>query len=89
MRNIVAGLLAGVIGGAPLVARAADCAGLANLRLPEAEITIAALTEAGRFVSPYGQPLRGEVPKFCRVGGVLRPTTDSDIRSEVWMPASG
>jgi feruloyl esterase len=88
MRNIAAGLLAGVMMGAPVVARAADCAGLANLKLVQGEITMAAVTEAGRFVSPYGQPLRAEVPKFCRVAGVLRPTADSNIRFEVWMPAS-
>jgi len=28
------------------------------------------------------------LPAFCRVAGVIRPTTDSAIRFEVWMPES-
>jgi Tannase and feruloyl esterase. len=29
------------------------------------------------------------LPAFCRVAATLRPTSDSDIKIEVWMPASG
>jgi feruloyl esterase len=29
------------------------------------------------------------VPSFCRVSGVLKPSSDSDIRFEVWMPQAG
>ncbi|MCU1328982.1 MAG: tannase/feruloyl esterase family alpha/beta hydrolase [Bryobacterales bacterium] len=39
------------------------------------------LTLAGRVVK--------DLPAFCRVSGSLHPTTDSDIRFEVWLPASG
>src|SRR5690606_10049620 len=28
------------------------------------------------------------LPSFCRVGGTIRPTPDSDIRFEVWMPVA-
>jgi hypothetical protein len=28
------------------------------------------------------------VPAFCRVFATLRPTADSDIKIEVWLPAS-
>ena len=29
------------------------------------------------------------LPAFCRVAATLKPTRDSDIKIEVWMPASG
>jgi hypothetical protein len=29
------------------------------------------------------------LPGFCRVAGTIRPTADSDIRFEVWMPLTG
>ena len=29
------------------------------------------------------------LPAFCRVAATLKPTSDSDIKIEVWMPASG
>jgi hypothetical protein len=31
----------------------------------------------------------GKLPAFCRIAATARPTVDSDIRFEVWMPASG
>jgi feruloyl esterase len=35
-------------------------------------------------MSPYQR-----VPAFCRVQATLRPSSDSDIRIEVWMPTAG
>jgi feruloyl esterase len=29
------------------------------------------------------------LPAFCRVAAILTPSNDSDIKIEVWMPASG
>jgi feruloyl esterase len=31
----------------------------------------------------------GNLPAFCRVGIVLRPTNDSEINTEIWLPVSG
>lgn len=79
------------------VAHAADCAGLAALRLPNTEITLAEDVAAGAFKSPAGAGPGGPgapgnayatLPPFCRLAGTIRPTSDSDIRFEVWMPAS-
>ena len=47
-----------------------------------------AVSTAGTFTPPGGKPLQG-LPEFCRVGGVIRPTRDSHIEFEVWMPAAG
>lgn len=67
---------------------AGDCAGLARLGLPETTITIAEEVTAGAFQPPGGQGLKG-LPAFCRVAGVIKPSSDSDIRFEAWMPAMG
>jgi len=29
------------------------------------------------------------LPTFCRVAATLKPTSDSDIKIEIWIPASG
>jgi feruloyl esterase len=71
-----------------LSARAADCATLLNAKLPDTTLTIAELASAGKFSPPYGAPV-DKLPAFCRVAGVIRPTSDSYIRFEVWLPASG
>jgi hypothetical protein len=67
---------------------ASDCAALSKATLPDTTITVAASLPAGSFTPPYGNPIAG-LPEFCRVAGVIRPTKDSEIRFEVWMPASG
>ena len=48
---------------------------------------------AGAFVPP-GSPVPeaasfSGVPAFCRVTGVSKPSPDSNIEFEVWMPSSG
>jgi feruloyl esterase len=56
------------------VASAASCEELARLALPHATITSARAADE---------------PKSCRVALTLRPSSDSDIKVEVWLPASG
>lgn len=72
-------------------AGAATCASLAELKLPETTITGAESFAAGKFKPPpqlyFSSP---PVPvAFCRVTGNITPTSDSDIRFEVWLPESG
>jgi feruloyl esterase len=43
---------------------------------------------AGSFTPPGGPALTG-LPAFCRVAGVIKPTSDSNIGFEVWMPTTG
>jgi hypothetical protein len=70
-----------------LPTRAANCAALLHTKLPDTNLTVAQLAPAGKFVPPYGRPL-DKLPAFCRVAGVIRPTNDSYIRFEVWLPVS-
>jgi tannase/feruloyl esterase len=69
-------------------ARAATCESLAALKLPDTSVTTAQSVPAGTFTPPYGNPVR-DLPAFCRVTGVITPSSDSYIRFEVWLPASG
>jgi len=71
---------------APVVG--ADCSGLAKLSLRTATISVAEEVTAGTF-QPQGAQGVKNVPPFCRVAGVLKPSADSDIRFETWMPLKG
>jgi hypothetical protein len=74
---------------------AATCESLASLKLANASITGAQVVAAGAFTPPDAQP-NGQalatykaLPAFCRVQGVIQPSSDSHIEFEVWLPASG
>jgi feruloyl esterase len=73
----------GIAHGAP-----SKCEDLANLKLEYTTITAAVQVPAGTFTPPGGLPLH-DLPAFCRVAGVLKPSSDSNIQFEVWMPLSG
>lgn len=76
----------------------ASCEALASLTLPNATISLARGVDAGAFTpsAPAGgaAPPAAEaqaftdVPAFCRVAATLRPSSDSDITFELWMPAA-
>lgn len=68
---------------------AATCEGLAELKLPNTTITAAQSVTAGAFTPPTGSaaPYK-ELPAFCRVAGVIKPTNDSEIKFEVWLPGA-
>jgi Tannase and feruloyl esterase len=75
----------------PALAKASDCAALKMTAFPGAEIRAAQLWAAGPFEIPpeLGPARTVRLPAFCRIQGVLRPTTDSAIAFEVWLPAKG
>jgi feruloyl esterase len=97
MRLIVGGLcallLASVMNGEPLKA-ATSCERLASLMVPNATITLAQAVDAGAFTpAPAGgsgaaAQTFNTARAFCRVTATLRPSSDSDIKVEVWMPAA-
>ena len=61
------------------------CDKLAALRLPGSTITAAEAIAAGSYkTAPAGNGL--QTPAFCRVAATLRPTSDSSIDVEVWLP---
>jgi len=70
---------------------AGSCEELQSLRLSNTAVTAVATVLAGGFQAPPGatSSVFGGLPSFCRASLVMKPTSDSDIRAEVWMPASG
>ena len=67
------------------VATAADrCARLAYTRYPNLEILSANKVSSGPYEPRPGT--RFELPTSCRVRGVARPTRDSQIGFELWLP---
>jgi len=73
--------------------RAATCGSLSSLSLPNTTITMAQTVAAGAFAPPVAARGRGgnpfaDLPAFCRVAATLKPTSDSDIKVEAWLPAN-
>jgi feruloyl esterase len=69
--------------GAPPVRQ---CADLAKLTFEgNTTITVAEIVTNGTFTTPAGQTISG-LPEFCRVAGVSKPTAESNINFEVWLP---
>src|SRR3954469_15398746 len=73
-------------------ASAAPCESLSSLKLPDTTITMAQAVAAGAF-APAGGGGRGggafgDLPAFCRIAATVKPSSDSDIKIEVWLPAS-
>ena len=73
---------------------AASCESLASLAFPDTTITTAQVVAPGAFVPPGG-PGKGkganaynDLPEFCRVAATLKPSSDSDIKVEFWLPTS-
>jgi len=72
------------------------CGKLAGAALPNVSISSVKAYEAGAFVGPP-QPFTGgdlsafysKLPAFCRVVAVARPSADSNITIEVWLPLAG
>ena len=73
------------------------CEQLARLTLPNTNITAAQTVAAGAFLPPATMApwLAGDpsffkrLSAFCRVMAVAKPSADSDIKIEIWMPLSG
>jgi feruloyl esterase len=57
------------------------------LTLPDTTITAVQSFMGGTFNAP-DEGVYPNLPAFCRVTATLRPTSDSDINIEVWMPFS-
>ena len=77
-----------LVAGPASSAEGASCGSLASLGLPGGTITAARDVPAGGFSAPGGGAF-GRLPAFCRVEATLTPSADSNIKIEVWLPASG
>jgi hypothetical protein len=77
---------------------ATDCAALTGLKLDSGRVTAATLVAPGAFQQPglpgnlppgVANAAYRDLPQFCRVEVTMTPTSTSDIKAEVWLPASG
>ena len=76
----------------PAGAVAMPCERLLSLRLAGGTVTHAQMIAPGAFTLPAagrgGAANYGDLPAFCRVAATLAPSSDSDVKIEVWLPAS-
>ena len=77
---------------AGLSAAGASCEDLRQMTIGGGRIDSAQIVSAGLFVPPNarngGANPFSKLPAFCRVTATLTPSTDSDIKVEVWLPSS-
>jgi pimeloyl-ACP methyl ester carboxylesterase len=81
---------------APVPAFALPCSALRGLRLENTTVISAQLVDSGKFVPPVRMRRTSpefftgfnSLPAFCRVQAVARPSADSEINIEVWLPAT-
>ena len=69
----------------------ASCAELSSLLLPNVNIIATEVVAAGEFDAPGAGNNRQyqALPEFCRVSATLTPSSDSDIKMELWLPTRG
>ena len=85
-------ILCGVLLTVPMIA--ATCQDLAALKLAHTSIAKAQTVAAGAFDPPAAEPSPAaldykKLPAFCRVQGVIEPSSDSHIEFETWLPVAG
>ena len=89
-------LIAALCGAASLTCAQSTCEKLKSLQPADAVFTAVELVPAGPVpAAPGAAAARGGgrgaarpmLPAYCHVAGTLKPSTDSDIRMELYMPA--
>src|SRR5437867_697197 len=96
LRNLIyLTVLAAVVVFVPAPVSAATCESLKSLSLENTTITLAQTVPAGQFSVPAtgrGAAQQNvafkQLPAFCRIAASLKPSSDSDIKIEVWLPMS-
>jgi feruloyl esterase len=73
-----------------IVSAQTPCEQLKALKLPDTTITVTASAGPGPLQLPGGPPPTAGaplLPAFCRVAATLKPSSDSEIKVEVWLPS--
>ncbi len=99
MRSLLALVFVAAFAGsdaAPRVLAAAPiaCEALGQTKIANGTVVSAESVQAGAFTppnatNPNAAAAYKTLPAFCRVAITLTPTSDSDIKVEVWLPAAG
>src|SRR2546426_4930091 len=69
---------------APAASNGTSCANLAALTIPGITIKSSTAIAAGPFTPPAANAAI-TLPAFCRVEATARPTSDTDIKFQVWI----
>jgi feruloyl esterase len=67
---------------------AQTCEKLSALNSSAVSIQMVQAVSPGSFMPSAGEKKLDHLPGFCRVSSVLRPTPDSEIHTEIWLPSS-
>ena len=90
LRTFLLGASLGLAAGGVAMAQQ-PCESLTALRLDHAAVTSAVMVDAAPLKPPpnaYFKLPPVTVPQHCEVKGVARPTSDSEINFELWLPAA-
>jgi feruloyl esterase len=71
---------------AAMLADPSQCESIAKLTLANTTITSARWADAGPMTAAPATPA-ATLPAHCRVAIVMRPSSDSHIEAEIWLPA--
>jgi feruloyl esterase len=84
-------ILAPVLLAAVVVFAQTPCEQLKSVALGHALVTAAQAIAAGPYQLPWAPPGTAPpvLPAHCRVALTMTPTSDSDIRAEIWLPLAG
>ena len=66
-----------------------SCSKLSALTLPNTTITLAQRVEPGALAIAAAPRLKAPGVAFCRLAATLKPSPDSDIKIELWLPEAG
>lgn len=72
----------------PVLSLAQKCEALTRSTPSDTTFTVVEHRQAGDFKDPLGIT-SASLPAFCRVAATLKPTSDSNIKVEIWLPADG
>jgi feruloyl esterase len=88
---VCAVLFAAVMHGQAFAA-GSPCESLSSLTLPDTTITLVQSVPKEGFTGAGSGRAASQgfntLPSFCRVAATMRPTSDSDIKIEIWLPTS-
>src|SRR5512141_2494381 len=64
------------------------CERLKSVPLANAAVTSTEAIPEGPYLAPRPGTVAPALPPHCRVALTMTPTSDSDIKAEVWMPVA-
>ena len=88
-RAILLGAALSACMAGPAIVHAKSCDNLVKAGSPTSTVTFAKAVETGTFEPGGRSATLSKLPPFCRVSVNHKPSPDSDIHSEVWLPISG